>query len=55
MGETAYNAYRDYTGGKSLVSGQPIPEWANLPTVIQSAWNAAAAAVLESYVNAVAK
>ncbi len=49
MGEIAYAAYRDYTGGKSLVSGQPIPEWADLPTVIQSAWNAAGEAVITEF------
>jgi hypothetical protein len=41
----AYCAYRAHTGGKSLATGQNIPEWHELREDIQSAWNAAAAAV----------
>lgn len=43
----AYDAYRDHTGGKSLVSGQPIPGWDELPEPIQQAWEAAGSAVRE--------
>lgn len=42
----AYEAYRAHTGGKSLVSGAPIPEWSALPLPIQDAWLAAADAVI---------
>ncbi len=38
-----YEAYRGHTGGVSLASGQPIPEWEALRTDIQAAWGAAAA------------
>jgi|GEM_PF-5165620 hypothetical protein len=41
LGEIGYTAYRDQTGGVSLVSGQPIPEWAALPDAIREAWQAA--------------
>lgn len=44
--EKAYEAYRADTGGVSLVSGQPIPEWSRLPAAIQKAWGAAADAVI---------
>jgi len=41
----AYEAYRNHTGGKSLATGQNIPEWPDLAPVIQEAWRAAANAV----------
>lgn len=44
-GKIAYMAYRDSSGGKSLVSGQPIPAWEELPLRIQESWKAAADAV----------
>ena len=46
FGKIAYMAYRECSGGKSLISGQPIPIWEELPLEIQRAWNAAADAVL---------
>lgn len=45
-GKVAYDGYRDFSDGKSLISGQPIPEWEKLPENIQQAWEAAARAVL---------
>lgn len=47
--KAAYNGYRDHTGGKSLATGQNIPEWVDLALVIQQAWDAAARAVVEAY------
>lgn len=43
--EVAYNGYRDHTGGISLASGGPIPEWKDLRPDIQAAWKASAAAL----------
>ena len=40
-GQKSYEAYRDHTGGVSLASGHPIPEWPTLPPAIQRAWAAA--------------
>ena len=37
-GQIAYEAYRNYTGGKSLVSGSPLPEWWDLAPEIKMAW-----------------
>lgn len=45
LAEIAYNAYRDHTGGISLASGQPIPEWSQLRPDIQEAWEASASAI----------
>ena len=42
IGEIGYEAYRQFTGGKSLVSGQDIPEFAKLSAAIKNAWEAAA-------------
>jgi hypothetical protein len=36
----AYNGYRNHTGGKSLATGQTIPEWDQLRPDIQEAWRA---------------
>ena len=38
LGEITYEAYRDYSGGKSLVSGHPIPSFDKLPDTIKKAW-----------------
>jgi len=38
-GKTGYDAYRNFSGGKSLVSGDPLPEWEALPGNIREAWN----------------
>lgn len=42
----AYEAYRRNCGGKSLISGAPLPAWDCLPDSVRAAWFAAAAAVL---------
>ena len=44
-GQVAYTAYRDHTNGRSLVSGEPIPEWEFLPEQVKAAWQAAGEAV----------
>lgn len=38
-----YAAYVRAAGGKSLVSGQPLPGWGDLPEPIKQAWRIAAA------------
>lgn len=48
LGAIAYNAYRDTTGGVSLVTGDPLPGWDELPDPIRNAWDAAANAVRET-------
>lgn len=46
LARVAYDAYRNHTGGISLISKLPIPEWEKLNSDIQEAWKAAAAAVV---------
>lgn len=46
-GKAAYEAYRKWAGGKSLVTQAPLPAWDELSTPIQRAWIAAAGVVLE--------
>jgi hypothetical protein len=48
LGQIGYDAYRAHTDGKSLVSGQPIPEFDKLSVPIQNAWEAAGQAVAAS-------
>ena len=42
LAERLYEAYRAHTGGVSLASGQPIPDWARIRPAIQYAWCASA-------------
>lgn len=41
----AYDGYKSNSKGKSLISGQELPEFENLPANIQEAWAAASKAV----------
>lgn len=45
VGQVAYDAYCEETGGKSTVTGGTLPSWDNLATTVQDAWNAAGGAV----------
>jgi hypothetical protein len=49
--QLAYEAYRAHTGGISLASGQPIPEWSQLKPEIQDAWDSSTAAVITAIAN----
>lgn len=59
LGEIGYEQYRRQAGYKSLVTGEPIPEFEKLDPKIKEAWEAAATAVegivrhwyLPAYVN----
>lgn len=51
LAELAYEAYRAHTGGISLASGQPIPEWTALRPEIQAAWDTSTAAVVTAITN----
>ena len=44
--QTAYEAYCEFTGWKSIVTGQDLPEWEKLPQTIKDAWCASAHAIL---------
>jgi hypothetical protein len=48
-GSVAYEAYRESAGGRSLVSGDPLPQFDELPAQIRAAWDAAAQAVKLRY------
>lgn len=47
-GKIAYEAYSRDTKGRSLISGDPLPQWDELSTPIQHAWIAAAFAVMDT-------
>jgi hypothetical protein len=47
-GQVAYAAYGMATGNKNFM-GDPMPEWKDLPVIIQEAWQAAASTVLRSF------
>ncbi len=48
-GEVAYNAYREAAGGRSLATGDPLPDFEDLPATIRRAWQAAADAVCHRF------
>lgn len=48
LGQIAYEGYRTGAGGVSLVSGEQLPAWADLPAEIQAAWQAGAQDVARS-------
>ena len=41
-----YEAYSKHTGGKSAVTGDPLPPWEKLPGGVANAWFAAAEAIV---------
>ena len=45
--KSAYDAYKAYTGGKSAVTGDPLPEFHQLPAKIYNAWHAASLAAVK--------
>lgn len=44
-GQVAYEAYCADAGGRSIATGDELPDWAHLPRRIQQCWESAAAAV----------
>lgn len=46
LGKVAYEAYLEACGGRSLVSGDELPDWDGQSEVIRYAWNHVADAVL---------
>lgn len=45
LARTGYNAYCNSTGGRSLVTGAPLPAFDELSDEIKLAWTASACAV----------
>jgi hypothetical protein len=50
LGQVAYETYLDFSGGNSLVTGHPLPEWGESDPNIQQAWEHVAAAVADEVV-----
>lgn len=48
-GHIAYQAYFDYSKGKSLISGARLPKWEDQSEEIKKAWEAAANSVIAFY------
>lgn len=47
-GKIAYEAYFAKSGGKSLISGAPLPTWDAQSDAIKEAWQAAGEAVVKA-------
>ena len=45
LAETAYNAYRKRTGGKSAINGEPLIDFGQQSNLVRDAWDEAAEAV----------
>jgi len=41
LGQVAYEAYRNKSGGKSVISGSPLPEWNSQSDAVKECWQAA--------------
>ena len=52
-GQVAYEAYSAFSAGRSPISGAPLPTWDAQASGIESAWEAAADAVLDANVKPV--
>lgn len=48
LGKLAYDAYCTMTGWKSLKSGDPLPQWEDLPLEMKDAWSMAGLRVAEA-------
>lgn len=48
-GQVAYSGYFNWSGGKSLISGHPLPDWKEQSAEIKAAWAAAERAVKLRY------
>jgi hypothetical protein len=46
--KSAYKAYAANTGNKNF-QGNPMPEWEQLPAAIQTAWEASARQIIDSW------
>lgn len=45
LGQIGYEAYSEGTAGRSLVTGDELPDWDRLDRDIQQAWEVAAMAI----------
>ena len=48
IAQKAYESYCAYTEWKSLITGDDLPQWAELPNKVKSAWLAAMVGVIGS-------
>lgn len=48
-GRAAFEGYRAKTEGISLITGDQLPPWENLPEKVRQAWETAAAAAIASH------
>lgn len=55
LGRIAYEAYKQHSRGKSLVSGANLPEWEDQAKEIKAAWNNAASAAVEAHLDSLDK
>lgn len=49
MAKVAYEAYVRAAAGRSLATGELLPQWDELSSKIKSAWDAAAQAVMAEF------
>lgn len=49
LGQVAYEAYLEASGGRSLVSGTQLPTWERQAEVIRKAWEHVADTVIIRY------
>ena len=51
LGRAAYEAYSRASDHRSLITGDPLPLWPELPEPVRLAWDAAASGVINEAQN----
>lgn len=47
--EIAYNAYKNQSNGRSIITGDLLPEFSELKSLVKLSWESAAKAILVAY------
>lgn len=51
LGQVAYEAYAQSANWKSLIHGDPLPQWQELAPPVRNGWDAAAIAVINNWLH----
>jgi hypothetical protein len=46
VAQAGYEGYCQYTGNKSLITGEDMPEWDKVPNIVKDAWYSVADSII---------
>lgn len=49
-GQIGYESYFDFANGRSLATGQDLPQWSKLTWAVKAAWEKAAGDIVQNYI-----